>query len=152
MAFIFFVLTGSIFLADHPDARKRVAEIIAPALLERCATILSDHVAHGRHRAGEDGEIVRMLGKLVDVQFRKGVLRIPECSSGCCEVGLIRALTANHFFPSDPVKNLILSGPSAHLFFLYAPICDCLSAGQDGEVEVLVKRALKKMGHDMGLN
>ena len=52
----------------------------------------------------------------------------------------------------DPVKNLILSGPSAHLFFLYAPICDCLSTGQDGEVEVLVKRALKRMGHDMGLN
>ncbi|KAI9004470.1 hypothetical protein DFJ74DRAFT_693511 [Hyaloraphidium curvatum] len=138
---------------DNVEERRRVAEIVAPALLERCSTVISNYVvAKGQgkqqhHRAptglgqtiapqDDYQELVRVLGKLVELKLRPKVLKIPESS--------------------NPVKNLILSGPSAHLFFLYLPICECLSsadghASEDRDVEELVKRALKRMGMEMGL-
>ena len=125
---------------------------MAPALLDRCSTIVSNYVA-GRvvgskpHIHTPTGlsqtiapqndyqELIRILGKLVELRLRPGVLRIPEST--------------------NPVKNLILSGPSAHIFFLYFPICECLSSAggtnEDREVEDLVKKALKRLGMDMGL-
>lgn len=130
----------------------RVAEIVTPALLDRCSTIISNYVAgrvkgakaHHKSPAGlgqtiapqdDYQELVRILGKLVELRLRPNVLRIPESA--------------------NPVKNLILSGPSAHLFFLYLPICECLSSAggtnEDREVEDLVRRALIRMGTDMGL-
>lgn len=102
-------------LEDNTEARKRVAEIVAPALLERCSTVISNYVADkgakqhsrsaGRHSSESNyQELVRVLGKLVEVQLRPNVLQIPESSSElfCCSLLLTLSfaclLTSNSRF------------------------------------------------------
>ncbi|KAI8971244.1 hypothetical protein BDB01DRAFT_511679 [Pilobolus umbonatus] len=50
----------------------------------------------------------------------------------------------------NSVKRLLLSGPRAHLFYLYRSLCDMVTC-EDEVVVSLVQECLLLAGEDMGL-
>ncbi|KAJ3064875.1 hypothetical protein HDU98_011758 [Podochytrium sp. JEL0797] len=103
--------------ADKKEVRYRIAAIAAPIVLEKMRDVLksysSDRPLYGRlplpRIRGE--EILIVLTHLRDLEMRVGVLHE------------IIAQDKIH-----PLRSHILSGKSAHLFYLYPQLCDLMSA------------------------
>lgn len=53
-------------------------------------------------------------------------------------------------FLLDTVKQMLLSGPRAHLFYLYPSLCSMITC-QDDVVVGLIKECLQAVGKEMGL-
>lgn len=124
---------------DNITVRQRIAEVAAPILLERCASIIRNYTADqplsGKFpfpRVRHD-EILLILQQLIKIRFRKNIIRVEEEDSA-----------------ANPIKKQILSCPIAHLFYLYPVICDAISL-PDENIVALLKECLKKVGEELGV-
>ncbi|KAG0214456.1 hypothetical protein BGX33_002091 [Mortierella sp. NVP41] len=127
------------------ELRSRTAFAITPVLIERCKGLLNAYSADQallgkcpfprlRHQ-----EISLVLQRLNDLRLVPGALAISNIHGD--------ASTPN---PNDTVKQTILQGPTAHLFFLYEPLTDAMFC-HDPEVLLLLKACLKTAGRSIGL-
>ncbi|CAG8503304.1 19215_t:CDS:10 [Racocetra persica] len=127
---------------DNFSVRQRIAEVAAPILLERCASVIRNYTADqplsGKFpfpslssRVRND-EILLILQQLVKLRFRKNIIRFEEEES------------------ANPITKQILSGPIAHLFYLYPVICDAISL-PDENILTFLKECLKKVGEELGV-
>ncbi|KAI7900381.1 uncharacterized protein BX663DRAFT_517389 [Cokeromyces recurvatus] len=125
---------------DNIHVRKRIAEAAIPVLLERCKTILRNYTADepllGRcpfPRVRKE-EILFVLKQLIQLKLRDNILAYNENNSGI-----------------DVVKQTLLSGPRAHLFYLYPSLCN-MTTCKDDIVVSLIKECLQIVGIEMGLS
>ncbi|KAJ3005724.1 UNVERIFIED_CONTAM: hypothetical protein HDU68_004497 [Siphonaria sp. JEL0065] len=137
------------------DVRYRIATIAAPIMLDKMKDVIrsysSDRPLYGRlplPRIRAE-EILIVLTNLRDLQMR---------------VGVLHELIAEDKI--HPLRAHILSGRSAHLFYLYPNLCDLMSsvakagkssgispADADEESVVdLVNACLARIGREMGLD
>ncbi|CAG8510749.1 17383_t:CDS:10, partial [Dentiscutata heterogama] len=128
---------------DNIPVRQRIAEVAAPILLERCASVIRNYTADqplsGKFpfpslssRVRHD-EILLILQQLIKLRLRKHIIHVDEEESS-----------------ANPIKKQILSGPIAHLFYLYPVICEAISL-PDENIVVLLKECLKKVGEELGV-
>ncbi|KAF9934507.1 hypothetical protein FBU30_001648 [Linnemannia zychae] len=126
------------------ELRSRTAFAISPVLVERCKGLLNAYSADQallgkcpfprlRHQ-----EISLVLQRLNDLRLVPGAL--------------ISSSTPKLDNPTSPIheaiKNTILQGPTAHLFFLYEPLTDAMFC-HDPEVLLLLKACLKTAGRSI---
>ncbi|KAG9288486.1 hypothetical protein G9A89_015692 [Geosiphon pyriformis] len=117
---------------DHPKERQRIAEVAAPVLLERCASVMRNYTADqplmGKFplpRVRND-EILLILQQLVKLRFRLNIFHPNEDE-----------------IQTNPLREQVLSGPIAHLFYLYPVLCEAISSA-DEMISVLLRDCLKK--------
>ncbi|GES88442.1 hypothetical protein RCL_jg5346.t1 [Rhizophagus clarus] len=124
---------------DEQEIRQRIAEVAAPILLERCATVIRNFTADqpllGKvpfSRVRND-EILLILQKLIKLKFRQNILDVNENEA-----------------ESNSLKKQVLSGPIAHLFYLYPVVCEAINL-PDETVRALLKECLRKVGEELGV-
>ncbi|CAG8443203.1 6201_t:CDS:10 [Funneliformis caledonium] len=125
------------------EIKQRIAEVAAPILLERCASVIRNYTADqpllGKvpfpslsSRVRND-EILLILQQLVKLKFRQNILHVSEEET-----------------KSNPLKKQILSGSIAHLFYLYPVVCEAINL-PDETIGVLLKECLRKVGEELGV-
>ncbi|KAI8636873.1 hypothetical protein BD408DRAFT_396694 [Parasitella parasitica] len=122
---------------DNPEVRKRIAQVVIPVLLERCETILRNYTADepllGRcpfPRVRKE-EMLFLLKQSIQLQLQENIMTIND---------------DDH----NTVKQMLLSGPRAHLFYLYPSLCSMITC-QDDIVVGLIKECLQAAGTEVGL-
>ncbi|KAI9277773.1 hypothetical protein BY458DRAFT_504032 [Sporodiniella umbellata] len=122
---------------DHQQVRKRIAKVAAPVLLERCETILRNYTADepllGRcpfPRVRKE-EVLFILKQSIMLEMQTNSLAIEE--------------------KTNPVKKLLLSGPRAHLFYLYPSLCSMIMCEDDAIIS-LIQECLQVTGIEMGVS
>ncbi|CAG8607251.1 1553_t:CDS:2, partial [Ambispora leptoticha] len=130
---------------DHPEARQRIAEVAAPILLERCASVMRNFTADqpllGKFPLSSissrvrNDEILLILQQLIKLRFRRNILHVDD---------------ADYEMQTSPLRDQVLSGPIAHLFFLYPVLCDAISSANE-IISVLLRECLKKAGEELGV-
>ncbi|RUS26620.1 hypothetical protein BC938DRAFT_470517 [Jimgerdemannia flammicorona] len=128
---------------DHPGDRKRIAQIAAPVLLERCEFVLRNYTADQpllgrcpfpRYLMGvRNEEILFILKQLINLRLREDILETADIETS-----------------KYPVKRQLLAGQCAHLFFLYSALCDAVTCG-DATVVGLIGDCLRIAGREMGV-
>ncbi|KAF7724885.1 hypothetical protein EC973_000598 [Apophysomyces ossiformis] len=123
---------------DIPKVRQRIAQVTIPILLERCETILRNYTADepllGRcpfPRVRKD-EMLFLLRQCIQLKLRKDIL------------------TSNMQDGQGMLKRLLLSGPRAHLFYLYPSLCNMIAC-EDPVVVELIRECLQVVGKEMEL-
>ncbi|CAI2181355.1 20085_t:CDS:10 [Funneliformis geosporum] len=125
------------------EIKHRIAEVAAPILLERCASVIRNYTADqpllGKvpfpslsSRVRND-EILLILQQLLKLKFRRNILHVSEENT-----------------KSNSLKKQILSGPIAHLFYLYPVICEAINL-PDETIGILLKECLRKVGDELGV-
>ncbi|KAL0093822.1 hypothetical protein F4703DRAFT_1831802 [Phycomyces blakesleeanus] len=122
---------------DHLEVRKRIAQVTIPVLLERCETILRNYTADapllGRcpfPRVRKE-EIIFLLQQSIHLKLQKNIIKDESEEKGT-------------------IRHLVLSGPRAHLFYLYPSLCNMISC-DDAVVVELIRECLQTAGTEMGL-
>ncbi|KAL7335661.1 Endocytosis and vacuole integrity protein [Mucor circinelloides] len=122
---------------DNPDVRKRIAQVVIPVLLERCETILRNYTADepllGRcpfPRVRKE-EMLFLLKQSIQLKLQENIMTLNDDDN-------------------NTVKRMLLSGPRAHLFYLYPSLCSMITC-QDDVVVGLIKECLQVVGSEMGL-
>ncbi|CAB4394110.1 unnamed protein product [Rhizophagus irregularis] len=125
------------------EIRQRIAEVAAPILLERCASVIRNFTADqpllGKvpfsslsSRVRND-EILLILQQLIKLKFRRNILDVNEKEA-----------------ESNPLKKQVLSGHIAHLFYLYPVVCEAINL-PDETIRALLKECLRKVGEELGV-
>ncbi|KAJ3233497.1 hypothetical protein HDU81_002238 [Chytriomyces hyalinus] len=143
-------------LNDLKDVRYRIATIAAPVVLDKMRDIIksyaSDRPLYGKLPLPRirSEEILIVLSNLRDLQMR---------------VGILHELVSEDKI--HPLRSHILSGRSAHIFYLYPYLCDLLAAvakagrasGYDSPADCdeesvvdLVRDCLARVGREMGVD
>ncbi|KAI9254748.1 hypothetical protein EDC94DRAFT_678828 [Helicostylum pulchrum] len=124
---------------DHLEVRKRIAKVAIPVLLERCEIVLKNYTADepllGRcpfPRVRKE-EMLFFLKQSIQLKLQENIL----------------ATTAGDD-NQNIVKQLLLSGPRAHLFYLYPSLCSMITC-EDDVVVGLIRECLQVVGLEMGL-
>lgn len=122
---------------DYTLVRKRIAQVAIPVLLERCEIILKNYTADepllGRcpfPRVRKE-EMLFFLRQAIRLELQENILTIDDGET-------------------NNVKRLLLSGPRAHLFYLYHSLCNMITC-EDEVVVGLIKECLQVIGSEMGL-
>ncbi|KAI8613010.1 hypothetical protein BC830DRAFT_514901 [Chytriomyces sp. MP71] len=143
-------------LNDFKDVRYRIATIAAPVVLDKMRETVksyaSDRPLYGKLPLPRirNEEILIVLSNLRDLQMRVGILHDQISEDKI-----------------HPLRSHILSGRSAHIFYLYPFLCDLLAAvakagratghdspadGDEESVVDLVRSCLARVGREMGLD
>ncbi|KAI9487745.1 MAG: hypothetical protein EXX96DRAFT_615499 [Benjaminiella poitrasii] len=124
---------------DNIYVRKRIAKVTIPVLLEECKTIFRNYTADepllGRcpfPRVRKE-EMLFLLKQLVQLKLQDDILTNYESND------------------ENTVKQLLLSGPRAHLFYLYPSLCSMITC-KDDVVVSLIRECLQIVGAEMGLS
>ncbi|KAF9434421.1 hypothetical protein BGZ76_008032 [Entomortierella beljakovae] len=122
------------------ELRNRTAKVTTPVLMQRCQVLLEAYSADQsllgkcpfprlRHQ-----EISLVLQRLNDLKLVPGIL----------------SSSVSNASEQNDIKQSLLSGPNAHLFYLYEPLTDAMFC-HDPEVLSLLKSCLKTAGRSIGL-
>ncbi|KAF9191924.1 hypothetical protein BGZ51_006482 [Haplosporangium sp. Z 767] len=139
------------FLSLNPveaELRDRTAKVATPVLMQRCHGLLDAYSADQallgkcpfprlRHQ-----EISLVLQRLNELQLVPGVLASDNKQD---------SLSDQQKEQSVSIKQSVLAGSTAHLFYLYEPLTDAMFC-HDPEVLLLLKACLKTAGRSIGLN
>ncbi|KAI9495186.1 hypothetical protein BDB00DRAFT_256465 [Zychaea mexicana] len=122
---------------NHLEVRKRIARAAIPILLERCETILRNYTADepllGRcpfPRVRKE-EMLFFLRQSLDLKLQSDILAWKEEDKGTA-------------------RQLPLSGPRGHLFYLYPTLCRMITC-DDPTVVSLIRDCLQIAGSEIGL-
>ncbi|RHZ78300.1 hypothetical protein Glove_166g199 [Diversispora epigaea] len=129
---------------DEVEIRQRIAAVAAPILLERCASVIRNYTADqsllGKYPFPRsvselswvrNDEILLVLQQSIKLRFRLNILKVDENIT-------------------NPLTKQVLSGQSAHLFYLYPVICGAISL-PDENIVGLLKECLRKIGEELGV-
>ncbi|KAG0303002.1 hypothetical protein BGZ98_007064 [Dissophora globulifera] len=130
------------------ELKNRTAKVMTPVLMQRCQVLLDAYCADQallgkcpfprlRHQ-----EISLVLQRLNELQLVPGVL------ASASEAGVANAKGGDS---STNIRQTVLAGPTAHLFYLYEPLTDAMFC-HDPEVLLLLKACLKTAGRSIGLH
>ncbi|KAI9311027.1 hypothetical protein BX666DRAFT_2000015 [Dichotomocladium elegans] len=127
---------------DHVEVRRRIARATVPVLLERCETILRNYTADEpllgrcpfpRYLNGvRKEEILFFLKQSIKLKLQKDILGYNETDQGVA-------------------RQLLLSGPRGHLFYLYPTLCKMITC-DDSAVVALIRDCLEVAGSEIGLS
>ncbi|KAG2129622.1 hypothetical protein DEU56DRAFT_741289 [Suillus clintonianus] len=118
--------------SDQESARKRVAALCLPTLLDRCKTTMVSYVADEAlrgnmpfPRARED-ELLYVLRKVLDLQLWSGTLwaALSESPSKFSDSQPAVDVTLS---PSALIADVVRRSPVAHLFYFYSVLCEIAS-------------------------
>ncbi|KAG0202741.1 hypothetical protein BGX28_004846 [Mortierella sp. GBA30] len=126
---------------------NRTAQVAAPVLMRRCHALLDAYSADQallgkcpfprlRHQ-----EISLVLQRLNELHLVPGVLAQDQGQGDGQKNQLVHI----------DIKQSVLAGPTAHLFYLYEPLTDAMFC-HDAEVLLLLKACLKTAGRSIGLH
>ncbi|ORX90356.1 hypothetical protein K493DRAFT_409906 [Basidiobolus meristosporus CBS 931.73] len=126
------------FTEEQSEAvAKRIAQVTAPILINRCKFILEAYVVDAPlfgkmplPRIRQD-EIIFVLNELLSLQMQSGILTQEN--------------------EQNPIKRLVLNSDAAHLFNLYSSLCRALMPKQDPEILALIKRCLERIGDSISI-
>ncbi|RIA83990.1 hypothetical protein C1645_880206 [Glomus cerebriforme] len=125
------------------EIKQRIAEVAAPILLERCASVIRNFTADqpllGKvpfsslsSRVRND-EILLILQQLIKLKFRRNILDVNK-----------------EEVKPNSLKKQVLSGSIAHLFYLYPIVCEAINL-PDETIRALLKECLRKVGEELGV-
>ncbi|KAF9931997.1 hypothetical protein BGZ65_004643, partial [Modicella reniformis] len=146
------------------ELRRRTARVMTPVLMQRCQVLLDAYTADQallgkcpfprlRHQ-----EISLVLQRLNELRLIPGVLISDSAGQG----GVVSNGGDQQFDQQQQqqqqqqqnaaqIKRSVLTGPTAHLFYLFEPLTDAMFC-HDPEVLLLLKACLKTAGRSIGLN
>ncbi|KAG0371102.1 hypothetical protein BGZ54_000046 [Gamsiella multidivaricata] len=130
------------------ELRNRTANVMTPVLMQRCHALLDAYSADQallgkcpfprlRHQ-----EISLILQRLDQLKLVPGVLSL--------ESGHDNGRKGQQQPQFAEIRESVLTGPTAHLFYLYDPLTDAMFC-HDPEVLLLLKACLKTAGRSIGL-
>ncbi|KAF9363393.1 hypothetical protein BGX34_004268 [Mortierella sp. NVP85] len=142
---------------NETEIRERTARTLTPVLMKRCRVLLDAYTADQallgkcpfprlRHQ-----EISLVLQRLCELRLIPGVLVSDPAVNR--EIGINHQQLDQHQNGASTVhvRQSILAGSTAHLFYLFEPLTDAMFC-HDPEVLQLLKACLKAAGRSIGLN
>ncbi|KAI8376178.1 uncharacterized protein BYT42DRAFT_573702 [Radiomyces spectabilis] len=126
---------------DFPQVRHRIAQITIPVLLDRCETILRNYAADEP-----------LMGRCPFPRYLMGVRKEEMLFflKQSIQLRLKEDIMEFHEDVKDTAKYQLLSGPKAHLFYLYPALCHMITCG-DPIIVTLIQECLQVAGAEIGL-
>ncbi|KAI8800949.1 hypothetical protein BJ742DRAFT_839590 [Cladochytrium replicatum] len=131
--------------ADKSETSNRIAEIVAPVVLDRSSQVLRLYIAErplfGKHPMPRvrNEEILSILTRLSTLDMRNDILSRSVCKDN-----------------THPIRSHVLSGRAAHLFYLYPVICDSFGVvarhrTDDDRLVSSLQMCLRRIGLELGV-
>ncbi|OUM70594.1 hypothetical protein PIROE2DRAFT_1115, partial [Piromyces sp. E2] len=124
--------------SDSSLTASNAGEIVAPMLLNICEMTIKNYVKDFIYIPSEDipksrtTEVDNILDHLYKLYFKENILKISD---------------NNNLYP---YRKSLLSGKSAHLFYLHSSLIECIGI-MDKDIQNKVKLCLSRIGQELGL-